>query len=280
MKTHLVKADGIELATEAFGDPSHTPVLLIMGAMASMLWWSEEFCRRLAAEGRYVIRYDNRDTGLSSTYPPGAPSYTMDDMAEDAFRILDAHGIDKAHLVGMSLGGMIGQLAALAHPGRVLSFTAISTSPMGIDTSGLPGMSAAYQEHAASGEAVDWTDQDQMIDFIVRDTRALAGTRHPYDEAAARALIERDAARSRDFISATNHFMLKGGETWQGKLAGMKPPLLVIHGTSDPVFPIEHGRLLAETVPGARLMEIDGGGHEIHPEDWDAVISALSAQTR
>ena len=117
-----------------------------------MLWWPEDFCKRIAAEGRYVIRYDNRDTGRSTTYKPGKPPYTFDDMANDAIRVLDGYGIAKAHIVGMSLGGMIGQLAALKYPSRVSSITAISTTPVGVDTSDLPQTTEAYMKHVAAAE--------------------------------------------------------------------------------------------------------------------------------
>ncbi len=102
-------------------------------------------------------------------------------MADDAIRVLDGYGLGRAHLVGMSLGGMIAQIAALAHPDRVASLTAISTSPVGTDTSHLPKTTAAYMEHAATGESVDWTDRAQVIDFMLRDVRAIAGTAHPHD---------------------------------------------------------------------------------------------------
>ncbi|MGK9235819.1 alpha/beta fold hydrolase [Inquilinus limosus] len=279
MSEKTIRADGVEIATEAFGDPAHPPVLLIMGAMASMLWWPEDFCRRLAARGRYVIRYDNRDTGLSTTTPPGEPDYGFDDMADDAIRVLDGYGLGRAHLVGMSLGGMIAQIAALAHPGRVASLTAISTSPVGTDTSHLPQTTAAYLEHAATGESVDWTDRSQVIDFMLRDVRAIAGTAHPHDAAAARRLIERDHDRARSFASATNHFMLKGSDLWRGRLGELRAPLLVIHGTADPIFPVEHGAAFATVVPGARLVRIEGGGHELHPADWDVIVGAITEHT-
>jgi pimeloyl-ACP methyl ester carboxylesterase len=275
MNEHIIRVDGVEIATQAFGDPSHAPTLLVMGSMASMLWWPEEFCRQLAAKGRYVIRYDNRDTGLSTFYEPGSPPYTMDDMAEDAMHVLDAYGIDSAHLVGMSMGGMIAQIAALAHPARVRTLTLISTTPMGVDTSALPQTSDIYMEHAATGESVDWSNNAQVIDFIVRDTRMIAGTAHPYDEVSARNLVERDVKRAKNFVSATNHFMLKGGEG--GKLGGLVAPLLVVHGTADPIFPVEHGELSAKTVKGAKLLRIEGGGHEIHPGNWGEIIAAIDA---
>jgi pimeloyl-ACP methyl ester carboxylesterase len=187
-RERLVRADSLEIATETFGDPGSPPVLLIMGAMASMLWWPDEFCERLAQQGRYVVRYDNRDTGLSTKYAPGEPPYTFDDMADDAMRVLDACEIRSAHLVGMSLGGVIAQLAALAHPSRVASLTAISTSPVGTDTSHLPQRAAAYREHSKVGAKIDWSDREQVIDFAVKDARMLAGTAHPFDEAGTCAL--------------------------------------------------------------------------------------------
>lgn len=278
MSERIIKTDHVEIATQAFGDPSHQTVLLIMGSMASMLWWPEEFCRQLAAKDFHVIRYDNRDTGLSTFYEPGSPPYTMDDMAEDAVRVLDGYEIDSAHLVGMSMGGMIAQIFAFAHPGRVQSLTLISTTPVGIDTSELPQTSSTYLEHAAEGENIDWNDQSQVIDFIVKDTKMIAGTAHPYDKAGARDLVERDVKRARNFVSATNHFMLNGGQGWTGKISELETPLLVIHGTADPIFPIEHGELLAETVEGAELLRLEGGGHEIHPGDWKTILSAIETQ--
>lgn len=280
MSERTIKADGVEIATQAFGDPAHEPVLLIMGAMASMLWWPQEFCQMLAARGRYVIRYDNRDTGLSTSYAPGNPPYTMDDMAGDAVNILDAYGIDRAHLVGMSLGGQIAQIAALAHPARVKTLTLISTTPTGIDTSALPQTSDVYMEHAGAAETVDWTKDAEVIEFIVKDTRMIAGSAHPYDEARARALVEDDVKRARNFVSVTNHFTLTGGEAWKGKLGELAPPLLVIHGTVDPIYPVEHGELIARTVNGSKLIRLEGGGHELHPAEWNRIISAIESQTR
>ena len=144
MSERTIEAGEIELATQRFGDPARPPVLLIMGGMASMLWWPQEFCERLASHGRHVIRYDQRDTGRSTKYPPGEAPYTLDDLADDAIGVLDGYKISAAHVVGMSLGGMIGQIAALKHPSRVLSLTAISSSPVEIDKSGLPEWSEAF----------------------------------------------------------------------------------------------------------------------------------------
>ncbi|UVK40117.1 alpha/beta fold hydrolase [Mesorhizobium sp. AR10] len=268
-----------EIVSQAFGDPAHPAMLLIMGAMASMLWWPEALCRKLAGTGLFVIRYDNRDTGLSTKYAPGEPPYSFDDMADDAIRVLDNHDIRKAHVVGMSMGGMIAQLVALKHPSRVASLTVISSSPVGTDTSHLPGTTAAYMEHSAEGADVDWSDRGQVIDFIVKDAHAIASTMHPFDETGTRAFVEQDYDRSGGFLSATNHFMVKGGEDWKGRLHEMKAPLLVIHGTSDPIFPVEHGAALVDAVADARLVRIEGGGHELHPDDWTTIVAAIVAHT-
>jgi len=275
----MKKTEAAEIVSQTFGDSAHPPLLLIMGAMASMLWWPEDLCRKLAGEGRFVIRYDNRDTGQSTKYPPGEPPYTFDDMADDAIRVLDGHGIGSAHVVGMSMGGMIAQLVALKHPSRVISLTVISSSPLGIDTSHLPGMTEAYMEHSAEGAKVDWSDRDQVVDFIVKDAHAIASTVHPFDEKQTRAFVEQDYDRSDGFSSATNHFMLKGSDEWKGRLHELKVPLLVIHGTADPIFPVEHGAALVEAASGARLVRFEGGGHELHPDDWAAIVAAIVAHS-
>ena len=278
MSERVIRTDGVELATQAFGDPTHPPILLIMGVMASMLWWPDAFCARLAQRGRHVVRYDNRDTGLSTTYPLGHPAYTSDDMIDDAIRILDGYAIPSAHLVGMSMGGALAQLVALKHPARVASLTVISSSPVGADTSGLPGPSAAYRAHAKQYETVDWTDRAQAVRMLVAESRVLAGTAHPFDEAGARRLIERDVDRARNFASVSNHFIVKESDR-PYRLSDLQAPLLAIHGTSDPLFPIEHGLALARIVPGATMVRVEGGGHELHEADWDTIVAAIVAHT-
>ena len=128
MAERMVEANGVELCAEAFGDPADPPVLLVMGSGGSMLWWDEGFCRLLADGGRFVIRYDHRDTGRSVTYEPGSPGYTGADLVSDAAGVLDAHGIPAAHVVGVSMGGALAQLLALDFPGHVRSLVLISTT--------------------------------------------------------------------------------------------------------------------------------------------------------
>lgn len=243
-----------------------------------MLWWPERFCRRVAEHGRFVIRYDHRDTGLSTKYPPGQPGYAFDNAVADVVRVLDGYRISAAHVVGMSLGGMIGQATALKHPERVLSLTAISSSPVGMNTTHLPASGTAWMEHM--NMEVDWSDRAEAVAYMLEDARLVASTVHPFDEAETRAFIERDFDRSGGYLSATNHSVLfEISDAWQDRLPEMKVPLLVIHGTADPVFPVEHGAAVATAVDGARLVEIEGGGHELHPADWDKIISAIIKRT-
>lgn len=272
-----IKSGTAQIAAEAFGDPTHTPVLLIMGAMASMLWWPDAFCRRLAARGYRVVRYDNRDTGLSTACEPGRPDYTGDDLTDDAVRVLDGYGIERAHIVGMSMGGGIAQSIALKYPERASSLVCISTSVVGMSASHLPGVTDAYRKHAAQGEKIDWSDRDQFVDFVVSDMRAVAGTAHPFDEGKARSFVERDTDRARNFASATNHFLVASSDQPPGRSDEISAPTLVIHGASDPLFPIQHGEALASAVGGSRFVCIEGGGHEIHEMDWPQYLDAIEA---
>jgi pimeloyl-ACP methyl ester carboxylesterase len=275
-----VPRDDVEICSQTFGDPGDPPVLLIMGATASMLWWPEAFCERLANARRFVIRYDNRDTGRSTGYEPGTARYAMDDLAGDAVAVLDEHGIERAHVVGMSMGGAIAQIVALAYPERVASVTAISTTAVGAEDPDLPGPSAEYIEFAAAFDDLDWSDTRALADLLVRDSRELAGTRHPFDEAAARELVTRDLERATDPRRLQNHGAIGGEEErWAGRVGEIAAPLLVIHGTADPIFPHAHGVALAEAVPGARLVTIERGGHELHEGDWDQILGAIVAHT-
>jgi pimeloyl-ACP methyl ester carboxylesterase len=168
MGERIIHSDSVAICTEAFGRSNDPPLLLIMGATASMVWWPDSFCEALAAAGRYVIRCDNRDTGRSVTYPPGQPGYSLDDMADDAVAVLAAYGIGKAHLVGMPLGGMLAQIVALKYPELVVSQTLISSSVFGPEDPALPGIDAKILEYHQSGGAVDWSNQQAVIDFMVK----------------------------------------------------------------------------------------------------------------
>lgn len=278
MSERIIHSRGLDIATEAFGDPAHAPVLLIMGGGASMLWWPEAFCECLADHGRLVIRYDQRESGLSTPIVEIGLAVSYRDLVEDTMRILDGYGLAAAHLVGMSFGGMIGQYAAIEYPERVRTLTVISSSPAGIDTSHLPAISEAYNAHLAAAEAVDWSDRAQVITYMVDEVRIVAGPAHLFHEAEVRAFIARDYDRAGGFTIASS-FTWQGAERWKGRLPELRPPLLVIHGTADPVYPIAHGEEFLKAVAGARLVRLLGGGDELHPDDWDTMIDAIAEHT-
>jgi pimeloyl-ACP methyl ester carboxylesterase/SAM-dependent methyltransferase len=273
----LVRVGPVDLCVETFGDPTHPAILLISGAAASMDWWPDEFCARLAAGLRYVIRYDHRDTGRSVRYPAGAPGYRTDDLAGDAIGLLDALGVARAHLVGVSMGGGIGQALALDHPDRVATITPIATSPIS-DHQGLPPMRADLRAYLDARRDPDWTDRAATVEHMVDVERHLSG--RYFDEAATRAIAERVVDRTTDIAASfTNHWAAERTDrTW--RLDQVRAPTLVLHGDEDPLFPPEHGRALADDVPDARLLVLPGVGHEVPPKStWDTVVPALLRHT-
>ncbi len=257
-----IDVKGAQLCVDTFGDASEPAVLLIMGGAASMDRWEPRFCEQLAQRGRYVIRYDHRDTGGSTTYPPGRPGYTGDDLVADAVAVLDRLGIERAHVVGMSMGGAIAQRIAVDHPGRVRSLTLMCTSPIGTGGSDLPPMSDAMRAvFSDDAEEPDWADRDATIAYLLEVERPYAGTRG-IDEDELREIIGHAYDRSISMASANNHFMVDGSDIERARLAEITAPTLVVHGTADPLFPPAHGEALAREIPGAQLLLIDGLGHE------------------
>jgi len=272
--THIVHHGAVEICTQTFGEPLNPCLLLIMGATASMLWWPDQLCRDFAAAGLFVIRYDNRDTGQSTTGPVGKPAYSTDDMADDAVAVLDGYSVAQAHLVGMSLGGMIAQLVALKAPERVRSLTAISSSAFDEAGDDLPPISSAFTKHFAGLDGLDWTDRDAVVAFQVESARLSANADERFDRTAAAALAEREFDRARDPRNAMNHAQLTGGESWAGHLADICVPALVIHGAEDPILSLKAGQRLAEGLHDARLLVLDGG-HELNRADWPSIVSAI-----
>ena len=197
MAEQMIEANGVELCTETFGDAAHPPLLLIMGTGASMLWWEEGFCQLLADGGRFVVRYDHRDTGRSVTYDLQRPGYSGADLVADAAGVLDAFDIPSAHLVGVSAGAAFAQLLALDRPDRVLSLVLISTSPALPGKRELPPPTDAFGRFVSTA-AVDWSDAESVIDYLVDYSRVLAGERRPLHEASTRQLVRRDVERARD----------------------------------------------------------------------------------
>jgi pimeloyl-ACP methyl ester carboxylesterase len=274
----MIEANGVELCAEAFGDPAHPPILLVMGIGASMLWWEESFCRMLADGRRFVIRYDHRDTGRSVTYEPGRPGYTGADLVADAAGVLAAYGIPAAHVVGVSAGGALAQLLALDFPERVRSLTLVSTSFAVSSDRALPPPTAEFGRFVTTVE-VDWSDPESVIEYLVDYWRVLAGEERPFDEPAFRALARRDVGRASDFRAAQNHDLLHDEGRSRGPLSSISSPSLVIHGTADPMFPVGHGEALAEEIPDARLLRLEGAGHGVYRADWEVLVEAILDHT-
>ncbi|MFS8215348.1 alpha/beta fold hydrolase [Paenibacillus polymyxa] len=276
MNEQLIKSDGIVICTDSFGKQVNPAILLIMGAQSSLVWWEEEFCQRLAETGRFVVRYDNRDVGRSTTYEPGQPDYTFEDMADDAIRVLDAYKIEQAHIVGMSMGGMLTQMIALRYPGRVLTVTLVSTSNFAPD---LPPMEEKVMDYFSNMGAIDWTNEQSVVDFVIGRSRILVGSKHAFDEKKVYKLAKEEWKRSNNIASMNNHAMLSGGESYLARTREITVPALVIHGTEDPIIPYEHGINLANEIPGAVLLTLEGTGHELHYDDWDLIIDSISNHT-
>jgi pimeloyl-ACP methyl ester carboxylesterase len=274
----LVTANGVRLCTESFGERSHPALVLISGSSGSMDWWRTAFCQRLAAGGRRVIRYDHRDTGESVHSKAGAPDYTGDDLVADVVGLLDAFGAERAHIAGVSMGGGIAQALALDHPERVASLTLMSTSPQ------LPGLPPPAASLAAVFEnpppRPDWSERDQVVDYIVEDHVNYTGTL-PFDADEVRAVAEVVVDRTIDIEAAmTNHSLLSGGSELDSRVRRIAAPTLVLHGSHDPLFPLPHGEALAREIPGARLVVLEGMGHEVPPPPlWDQVVAAMLDHT-
>ncbi|WP_308120932.1 alpha/beta fold hydrolase [Paractinoplanes bogorensis] len=267
----MVPVNGIELCVATFGEPGDPALLLIAGASGSMDWWDDEFCRRLAAGGRFVIRYDHRDTGRSTCFPAGDPPYSDVDLAHDALGVLDALGVHQAHLVGLSMGGGLAQRIAVERPHRVLSLTLMATSTVPPAYSVSPPATPASEPQ--------WSDRRSAVDRIVAGVRGLGG---PFtaDEPHLRRLAERVFDRTHDMAaSQTNHFRCAGGPPLRERLGEITAPTLILHGTLDPLFPPPHAETLRAEIPGARLVWLDGVGHEFPPTAvWTQVIDEIIDQ--
>ena len=274
----IVRTNGADLCVDSFGDPGDPAILLIMGSGASMDWWEDEFCERLASGSRFVIRYDHRDTGRSVSYEPGNPGYSGGELAADAVGVLDALEIDRAHVVGMSMGGALAQVVALDHPDRVQSLTLIATSPAGV-ADDLPGMS---EENMArfKADTPDWSDREAVVGYLAHLARASASPSPPFDEEGFRKLAGRVFDRTANMESSMrNHDLLEGSDPWRERLPGLRVPTLVVHGTDDPVLPYEHGVALAREILGAELLTLEHTGHELPRRTWDAVVPAIVHHT-
>jgi len=265
-------ANGIELEYETFGDARSQPLLLIGGLGTQMITWDEDFCELLAVRGFHVIRFDNRDAGLS-TYPEG--EYSLDDMAADAAGLLDALGIPAAHIVGASMGGFIAQLVALDHRDHVLSLTSIMSGPNGKDQ-----VQPTEEANAVLLAPAPQTREEQVA-LGLRAKRTLLGPEDPYDEAYERARIERALDRAYHPIGFMRQLQaIVAAPSRLGRLESLTMPALVIHGDADILVPVENGRNVAAAIPGALLLEIRGMGHDIPRRVWPQVADAIAELAR
>jgi pimeloyl-ACP methyl ester carboxylesterase len=272
MGAAMLPANGIDICVETFGERTDPPLLLIAGGASSMDWWEDEFCRRLAAGGRYVIRYDHRDTGRSTCFTAGAPPYSTQDLADDALGLLGALGVTRAHIVGLSLGGGLAQRIAVEHPARVRTLTLMSTCP----ESDEPNDGAV----AAAVDETDWTDRKAAVDRIVADTLDFAGPL-TFDEGHLRRLAERAFDRTTDMAATqTNHWLAAPGASIRGRLGEITAPTLILHGTEDPLFPLTAAQSLEREIPEAKLVTLTGVGHEFPPRAvWDVVLTLILDHT-
>ncbi|MGD0230860.1 MAG: alpha/beta fold hydrolase [Syntrophorhabdales bacterium] len=277
-------ANGIDIEYETLGDPAARPLLLINGLASQLILWDDSICEDLVKRGHYVIRFDNRDAGLSTkcdeaeglVRPTGdPPSYALDDMADDAVGLLDALGIGKAHVCGTSMGGMIAQTVAIRHPSRVQSLISIYS------TTGNRDLPPPDPKVVAFLMAPAPTERDAYIEHMVALFRAMTGKGFAFDEAWTRTISARAYDRSfcpEGVARQVNAVMTQADR--RNALASVTAPTLVIHGTDDPVIPVEAGRDTAEAIPGAHLMLIEGMGHDLpHGGAWPGIVEAIAAHT-
>ena len=284
----VARANGIELVYGTFGHPKSPPVLLIMGLGAQMIDWRDEFCSLVAEHGYWVIRFDNRDIGKSEKFhDAGMPNiielvstitqgesvevpYSINDMATDAIGLLDALKIDQAHVVGLSMGGMIAQTMAIHYPKRLLTLTSIMSSARYMLP---PNADAAELLNKSSPDT-----REEYIEYYLENSKILNGPKYQPDENLYREHAGRKFDRgiyppgfARQLASVVTQ------DDRREELRSVGTPTLIMHGESDPLIPVEGGIETAEAIPNANLRLIEGWGHGLPPSIWPAVIDEMVA---
>ncbi|HEX7437482.1 MAG TPA: alpha/beta hydrolase, partial [Caldimonas sp.] len=284
------RANGIELCYDTFGDANSPALLLIMGLASQMIAWPDEFCALLAARGYRVIRFDNRDIGLSTSFdsagvpnigaamaaalqgkPVDAP-YRLSDMGADAFGLLDALGIESAHVVGASMGGAIAQTMAIERPGRLRTLTSIMA------TTGAPGLPPPTPEAMAVLLKPPATTLEDYVTSYAQTWKVLRAGSFPEDEALDHERAERLHARGLNPPGVARQLaaILASGSR-KTALGAVRVPTLVIHGDADPLVPLACGVDTAQSVAGARLVVVEGMGHALPISHWGRIIDAIAA---
>jgi pimeloyl-ACP methyl ester carboxylesterase len=281
--------NGISIEYEVQGPEDGEPMLMIMGLGSQLTRWAPALLDKLNARGMRTIRFDNRDVGLSQKFSgmpnlqdvmiavatgqkPDVP-YMLDDMAADAVGMLDHLGIHRAHVVGASMGGMIGQLVAATYAERVLSFTSIMSS------TGNPSLPAATPEAMAvltTPAPNPKTDEQAYIDHMVKNARVIGSPGYPIDEALLRQRITNDVRRCYEPLGVLRQLCaVSASGDRRARLANIKAPVCVIHGDSDPLVPVEGGRDTAASIPGANFVLVPGMGHDVPPELYDLLVDNI-----
>lgn len=252
----------IELAYEEFGSPGGEPLLLMMGLTFQMVWWPDEFCEQLAKRGFHVVRFDNRDAGLSTRFTKGA-KYTAQDMASDATAVMDALGWKSAHIAGVSLGAGLAQFLATHEPQRVKTLTLIMSGGVGGRWNGMRAIQIGVLLKLARQRF--GTDREGQIGSQLAVIRAMSSPKHPFDEAWARRTAEIAVDRGGVDPAATHRQNAAGFSTGNqsARLKRLAVPALVVHGEDDPLIRVRAARELAATIPGAKLVVYPAMGHEI-----------------
>jgi pimeloyl-ACP methyl ester carboxylesterase len=286
MAEQMAKVGELDICYETFGRPDDPAFLLVMGLGTQMIGWHEQFCEQLADRGFFVIRYDNRDIGrsthLTGTRPPtikqlllrdkAAAHYTLADMADDGVGLLDALGIERAHVAGASMGGMIAQLIAANHPDRVLSLASIMSNT-GHRWKGMPGL-RIYPMFIRRPPS----DREGAIEETVSTFRAIGSPAYPFDEDELRKTAQLGYDRGYNPAGTARQLaaIVTSGDRVED-LRRISAPTVVIHGTRDMMVRPSGGRETARAIPGARLVEIDGMGHDLPRVLWDRILNAMVA---
>jgi pimeloyl-ACP methyl ester carboxylesterase len=283
-----VRANGVTIAYETFGRSGDPPLVLVMGLATQMIVWDDDFCAALAAQGRFVVRFDNRDIGLSDRLPdariPGRgelllsilrrnvknPPYTLRDMAGDTLGLMDALGLDRVDLVGISMGGAIGQEIAIEAPERLRTLTLIMAA------SGNPKLPLPKPRGLRALLRTAPSDREGYLKAYVDTWRALAGKDYPIDPERTLEQGRLSYERGPSPAGAVRQLLaIVASGNRVPKLAEVRTPTLIIHGTDDPLVRVESAADLARAIPGARVELIDGMGHTLPRAVWPRVLAAL-----